>query len=254
MGFIREGSLFFVCAVLFAVFIVIGIVFTLTLSLKYENVKQELTPIIKEFAEKNINLKQTIDQNIVEMRKNCVDQYSFEEGELAFTIPCSVLSQGSDAVLDYSLNSLVDKLYYTEYSCEFWDCFKQQGQPYFLFSQKSEDYFKGKLYLLLLASIIIFILIFFLAEEKSNSFILAGILMIVASLPFIKLEWFFSLMNNQIMDILSAFFSKSINVFLVGFILGVVLITAGIIIKILKKKSLGEETPKEKIVGKGKGR
>jgi len=76
---------------------------------------------------------------------------------------------------------------------------------------------------------------FFLIKEKTNLPIVVGILLALASLPFIKLNWLFSFMpNNPFFEFISVLVSNSYNIFLASMILGLIILAIGIILKFFK--------------------
>ena len=78
------------------------------------------------------------------------------------------------------------------------------------------------------------ILCFVFIENKTSLPILVGGLLIIASLPFVKLNWILEkIAVGEFLDILSILFSKSYSVFLIGFVSGIVLILIGFVLKFL---------------------
>ena len=68
---------------------------------------------------------------------------------------------------------------------------------------------------------------FFLAERKWNFLIIAGALIVGSALPFMKLGWVLSLFSSQT-EIFSSLFVKAYSVFLIMFVSGIVVLSAGI--------------------------
>jgi len=150
-----------------------------------------------------------------------------------FVLPCEVISQGSQGVLTYFKTSFIENIYYQDYDCDFWDCFEKTKSPFFLISEKARNYWNGKFYFALLVSLILVALIFLLAEKKSNTFIIAGGVLILAGLPFVKLDWALSFIQDKnVLGLLLIFFDKAYIVFLLSLIIGILLVTIGILFKV----------------------
>ena len=255
MGVIRGILLILVCILIFISLLLTGVFATLNFSLDYDNVKIHFNSLKKETLQKQGDL------NFVNLNKNSLEkycnstnntQYVFNEEKInhVFTIPCDVVLQGSEKIIDYEIDILVNETYYKTYECQFWRCFKETGAPFFLISKYAQDYWKSNYFNLLIISIFLIILLFFLVENKTNFPILTGILLGIAFLPIAKLDtigaWIVELLLSFVKNAISGlgvinlssfsliFFGKSNDVFLTGFIFGLVLIGIGIIIKLFK--------------------
>ena len=112
------------------------------------------------------------------------------------------------------------------------NCFEETGSPAFLISERSREYFTNKFYLMLSISLLLVIFMFILANERSNVFFVTGTLLVVASIPFTRLNWILSFVpNGEFVSFFELFFIKSYSVFLTSLILGFSLIAIGIIVK-----------------------
>ena len=97
-------------------------------------------------------------------------------------------------------------------------------------------------YFALIASIALIVLMFLLIEKKTNWPILVGVLLMVASLPFAKLDVLANSVLSiagysvpfYIINVFSIFLSKAWAVFLIGIILGAIFVGLGIVLKIFK--------------------
>ncbi len=241
MGAIRGVLLVFVCVILFLSLFVGNILLTLSLSLRYENVKPGLVSFLGDVVNEQLNIEEQLNQLLptIELYCQANQQYNFAYGEYILTIPCNVATQGSNALVEYGVNSFVDEYYYAEDDCGFWDCFEEGEVPLFLISEKAQNYWQNKFYFALLLSIALAILVFFLVEKKASFFLLTGGLMIVSSLPLIKLDKIASLfpdsggdMAQYISKIILIFFSQSPSVFIKILIIGGVFVIAGIVLKL----------------------
>ena len=276
MGFIR-GGLFVIVSVLFFIsLLVMNSIMVVSFSLEYDNIKSELVPVVKETLQDNINITQAIEQDeypkIQNFCRNIAPDfnYTFTVENYTFTVPCSVVANGSQAVIDYSIDSFVYESYYKEYDCSFWDCFDGKTLPLFVVSQHSKDYWQKQFYFSLFAALVLAGLMFLFIEKKTNLPLVAGSLVILSSLLFAKLEsvlkWIINfflttpLNINDFFKFLALIFVQSTRVFMIMLIIGIVLLAAGIIMKFFtigfkineffskfgaKDKSVKTETAKE---------
>ena len=143
MGFIR-GGLFVIVSVIFLFsLLAVNTSYTLYSSLDYENVKPEITLIIRDVVTNEMGLTTEINKNLGIMNYYCENNSEFvfsdDESGYVFEIPCEIISNGSDAVIEYGIEEIVDKTYYEDYDCNFWDCFQKTNSGFFLISEKSKD-------------------------------------------------------------------------------------------------------------------
>jgi hypothetical protein len=258
MGLIR-GGLVVIAGVLLFISILVGSLFlTLSSSLEYENVVPEFTSAVKNTFTGEFNLESGIIKQSEAMNFYCKNypSYVFSQGEYTFDIPCEIILQGPDKILDEGMKQLVKKIYYTDYDCEFLlGCSKKYQQPLFLVSEQAKNYWNDKFYLALGISAILIAIMFILAEHRLDLFTKIGGILIISSLPFMKLDSIVSFFNFQFIQFLSIFVSKSYDVFLKVLILGIIFVATGLIIKLFKfgfklnsifqKKEVSEETKKE---------
>lgn len=251
MGFIRGSLAVFVGILVLVALLVGSVVFTLSWSLNYEDVKQNIGPVVESLIQKQGGLVEEIEQQIPTMLQYCTTntEYVFAQENYTFAIPCTTIAQGSPSVISFAVNSLLEKVYYDTYDCGFWDCFKKGEFPVFLLSQKAKNYWATKFYLVLGIFLVLGVLLFLLMRKKSGFLITLGIMFIVAAIPVKNFDWFFSLFGDNIRAFADVFFSKSSSVFLAMLIVGIALILAGIIWKILSseliKKWCGKKEVKE---------
>jgi len=238
MGLIRGALVVFVCILLFIIFLVGIILLTLTSSLKYENIKDQVAPLVKDTIKDqvDIDITEEIEKELAAMEINCEDypeEYVFSEQGYTITLSCETLIQGTDAVIEEGIDSLIETAYYKEYTCDFWKCFDEEEIPLFLVSEKAHDYWRSKFYLALTIAIVLMVALFFLFRRKPNTFIVPGIMLIVASLPFMKANSLMSISGDSIVvTFFGIFFSKAHDVFVTTLIVGIVLFLAGLIFRL----------------------
>ncbi|GBE20191.1 MAG TPA: hypothetical protein ENG87_01320 [Candidatus Pacearchaeota archaeon] len=261
MGLIR-GGLFVIVSVMFFLFLLVGnAALTLDMSLGYENVKLELGSVVESLAENQMNLTEVVDEDFEVMELYCQNnsansfEYIFNEQGFTFVIPCEVVFQGSGDVIDYGINSLIDEAYYQKYDCNFWDCMGNGKSPFFFVSKQAKDYWHGKFYFALITLIVLLVSMFFLIEDKINLPIIIGSLLVVSSLPFMKLEWIAGIFSNEFFSsFFSIFFSSAYTVFLIVISLGVAVLIVGTLLKFFnigfKISNLFKKDEKSKTVSK----
>jgi len=235
MGFIRGGLLIIAGVLLFLLFLAGNSFLTLSLSLNYENIEPELFSVIETFVEDEADIKEEIENQYPFMEDFCQNNSEFvfnskEVGQV-FVIPCDVVFQGYDSILEYSIESYVEKIYYQEYDCGFWDCLGKADIPFFLISAKAKSYWNNKFYFSLIISVVLVALMFFLVEKKTNLLVIVGGLLAISALPFMKINWALSFFNKSFLQFFTIFFSKAYSVFLISFIFGIVLLGIGILLK-----------------------
>jgi len=243
MGFIR-GSLLVIAGVFLFLSLLIGNIFLiLTLSLDYNAIQPKLVSAIKELSEnEKINLADEVTKNFGDIKLQCQknSEFIYEDSSLSyvFNIPCNITSQGPQFVLDYGINNFIEQTYYKDYECDFLNCIenlKDLKTSFFLVSKEAHDYWKGKFYFSLIISFILVFLIFLLIEQKDNFPFVIGAVLIISSLPFMKLNLIFSIISaGPILLFLKILFSKSYGVSLVLSISGFVLLGVGLALKLFR--------------------
>ncbi|GAH24720.1 unnamed protein product, partial [marine sediment metagenome] len=212
-----------------------------------------MSSIVEETVGKKVEsieagLSDEINKNLEIMEEYCQNNsdYVFNYEGNTLVIPCSVISQGSEAIIEAGVANIVDDFYYAEYNCGFWDCFEKTGSSFFLISEKAKNYWNNKFYFALIAFVILIVLMFFLVEKKTNLPLIVGSLLIISSLPFMKLNNFVGTFINPLLSaagipgdisssflsIFSIFFTKAHTVFLITLISGLVILSIGILLKI----------------------
>jgi len=234
MGMIRGALLTFVAVLLFVSLFSMNTTWTIAKSLKYDNIKPELITVINDVIRSQTTVASSIDSNLKNMQLICQNNteivQKFEDE--VYTIPCDVVGQGSEAVITYVVSDLVEQNYYKEYDCNFWEC--SYDPPYHLVSAKAQSYWSGWFYMALLVSILLAVGAFFLIENKRGLPFMLGGLVILSALPFVRVSWLLSLLGTwEFLRFFTVFFSKAYAVFITMFVLGLVLIGIGIVLKFM---------------------
>ncbi|HJX50273.1 MAG TPA: hypothetical protein VJ438_02310 [Candidatus Nanoarchaeia archaeon] len=234
MGLIRGGLFTLVCVLLFVSLFAMSTLLTISMSLSHDNVQEELVSIVGNQIRNQTSVASDINTDLRDMQIYCADNIQFvkEYNNFVYTFPCEVVFEGSESVVTFAINQFVDDVYYKEYDCNFWDC--DFTPPYHLISAKAQSYWTGWFYWSLFISLVLVGLTFVLIEDRKNlPFVIGGLLMISA-LPFIRVSWLLSLLGYwEFLQFFALFFSKSYSVFLISFVIGILLIGIGLVLKFL---------------------
>ena len=242
MGFIRGALVTILTILLFVSLFSTAAFLTVSMSLDYNVIKPEIHTIVNNIILNQTDMDEQFDEALKGMQFYCQTNTVFsqpieEEGlfeNYSLEIPCEVVKQGTDSIITYLIDDLVEKNYYKEYDCGFMDCFEQEGSPFFLLSEHTRDYFKGWFYTGLIVSIILAGLLFFFVESKTSFPFFLGAILIVVSFIFLGIGKLLPLLIGwEYAQIVLAFFTQSYPIFLVFLILGIVSIGIGIILKFL---------------------
>jgi hypothetical protein len=237
MGVIKNILLVLVSVLLFLSFFCSTLFLVLSSSLTYNNVQNQSVSIIHNFLKQNFNITSLVTQNYTFIQIYCKDHenYVFSAEGYTFNIPCNVSLKGQEAIIEEGVKEVVHQIYYKNYDCTFFNCFKQGGIPVFLISELSRNSFSNFFLLFLGISLILLIFAFLLIEKKTSLPILTGSILIIASLPFTKMGNLVNLLSNKIsFQFLKIFFSESHNLSIILLIIGGVLIVIGVVLKIFK--------------------
>ncbi|MFC1710946.1 hypothetical protein ACFLZJ_02205 [Nanoarchaeota archaeon] len=237
MGFIRGGLLVIASIILLILFVIGGVLLVVSLSLTEDNVKTGLTAAATDVIDEQLNIVEELDKEFTIMQDYCVNntEYVLSYEGNTVVIPCTTVSEGLEPVLQQGVEDFVDDIYYKEYDCGFWDCLEKTGSPFFLVSKKAQDYWMGKFWLTFGIAVILILLMLLLVENKVNLPIIVGALLAVSSIPIRKLDWVGGFISDSsALQVLSIFFTKSQLVFVIVLVLGLLILIAGIVLRLLK--------------------
>lgn len=230
MGLIRSSLVITVSTILFLSLFLGNAFLTLSWSLEYDNVEPQIT-IFATTMINDLGFKQSIEDNREYMKTYCMqyDSFIYSQDGITLEIPCEIIAQGTNAIIDYGVSTIIEDLYYKTYDCPFWECLKQDSTSFVLVSEKSKEYW-GSLYSYsIFATIALFLLLLLVIESKHSTLTITGVLIIVASYPFRKLNWVLGFLpEGGLTDLFLALFAKSYNVFLITIIIGFALFAIGI--------------------------
>ncbi|VVB82284.1 Uncharacterised protein [uncultured archaeon] len=239
MGVIRGIFLVLVSVTLFLSLFSMALFWTLSDSLAYNNVENQSVVLVKGLLNQNTNITNQIHTLYPVILNYCSknnSNYVFNLDGTTYNLACETVLKGESAIVDESVRTQIHTIYYTDYNCNFVDCFKQYQIPLFLISETAERFWQSNFNLLLIVSILLSAGVFFLVEKKSNMPLVIGSLLVISSLPFLKLEVLFGLFSSDktIFQLLWLFFSQSYAVSIKILIAGIIILLAGIVLKIFK--------------------
>ncbi len=251
MGFLRGAGIVILSVLLFVSLLAAGFFAVLASSLTYENVEPQIHSVATKIIEEQIGETTIVDTLTPYLKEYCKNNseivYKFQG--YTFVFPCEVVASGTDSIINYSVNYLVGDFYYKDYQCEFWKCFEESDIPLFLVSEYAQDYWKARFYNAFLISIVLSAGVVLLFRRKANGFILTGILLIISSLIILQLRKIGAFVAQLILSpvstavsegtsqeilsqVISIFFSKAGAVFLWMFVIALILIGTGIILRL----------------------
>ncbi len=236
MGMIRKSLLVFITILFLVSILITNSLLTVSESLEYENVNEELSELVEDLINNETYLEQELNINSDYLNTACINNseiklyHNFTSEEMI--ISCEGIGNNSNILSERLIDKIIEGIYYQKLECDFWDCFEKQDTPFFLISKKAQDYWNSKFLLLLFISIILFIAIFLLVENKSNSFILAGIIIVISALPIYKLTSVLRLFTDKyLLEYIKIFFSLAGTVSFKIILLGIALVILGILLK-----------------------
>jgi hypothetical protein len=234
MTVIRGGLLVITSIMLFLALLIANVFLVISLSLTYDNVNKEAIPAIKDAFSDQIRVVRAVNNEYPIMQQYCQNypNYVLDYEKVKVVVPCTVILQGQDSVVNFSVSEFIDEVYFTNYDCSFFQCFKQYKPPFFIVSKMTQDDFYSRFNLMLIAIGILCVIGFILSEKKSNFFLLISMLIVLSVLPFWKLEWLIVTFGANIQPLLLIFFSKSFFVFKTLAIVGASLFVIGLILKL----------------------
>ncbi len=270
MGFARGGLLVVVCAILFITVLLGSVFLTLSYSLEYEKVQEQIVPIVKNLSESKFNFLEESFDLIPEMERakdfmlehcknNALEDailnasYAFFAGGYTFSLPCEILDNlegNANALIDEGINNIVYSIYYDEYDCGFWDCLKKTKYPFFLISEKAKNYWQEQFYHAIIVFLVLVVLIFFLVEQKQNMMIIVGSIMVASSFILLKLEGFLaSSIKYPYALFINLFFNSAYPVFWRIFVLGLIIFGVGVALRILGRNFIKNKFSKKELEG-----
>lgn len=256
MGLIRNFLTVIVGVLLFFSVFSINLFGILSSSLTYENVYRESSVVFEDILSE-VDVNSVIEERYPEIVLFCQNnsEFVFMEGNYVFEIPCEAALEGTEAIIEEGIKSVVREIYYENYSLSPDESIDElKDSPFFLISEKMHNSTKKIFSFSIFLSVILLIALFFLVDNKSNAFLIPGIYLALTSLLFFKIDSLFSIFSEGIiLKILGIFFSTSFSVSIRLLILGILLIIIAVVFKVFKlgfwisniTEKLSEKFPKK---------
>ena len=236
MGFLRGAAIFIVSLVLFFSLFFANVFLNLSWSLEYNVLEPNLIEVANKFVNKS-GISDQINMALDTMDLYCMihSNYVFMQEDIGVEIPCSVVDSGPDKSISYVIEYIIYKVYYDNYDCDFWSCVKESKLPFVLISEKAKGYWHDKYKLMIYVALIAFALSLVLVRRKSNAFINAGVLTIVAAVLFKQFDWVLKVFpDSSLFELLDIFFAKSLNIMIFMCVIGGLLFIVGFLFRFFK--------------------
>ncbi len=253
MGFLRSGFVVLLSVLFFVSLLTTGLFATVSSSLSYENVQPKISSIATQIVEEQIGESEMVGELTPYLETYCIEnsEVTYELEGYTFVFPCEVLKQSTENIVAYGVNYLIEDFYYKNYTCDFWECFEEEDMPLFLVSEYGRDYWKSWFIKSFLISLLLATGMILLSRKKSNGFVLTGAITVFVSLIVLKFgkigAFIFKMIISPVSSALSAetsqvvlteivdvFFSSSGKVFLWMFIIALILIGVGILLRLFR--------------------
>ncbi|MBI2042982.1 hypothetical protein HYT25_01185 [Candidatus Pacearchaeota archaeon] len=238
MGMIR-GILIWILSVLLLISLTFGnLALTLSLSIGQENFREDLIKNIASVISEETGNDEQLNISLQNADEYCENknntEFTLESEGTEIRIPCEKISEGSDAVIEESVNDMVFEQESNEnVECDnAINCFAKYKN--LLFSEEARNYWNKMFYFSLFASLILVGIMFFIVEEKLSLPISLGILVLISSVPFFVINFILPAFRISFLKPVSILFSQSYFVFLLMLSVGIALLILGFGIKFFK--------------------
>jgi len=232
MGLISKVITLLFSFLLFISLILEALSFKVYSSLEYNEVERNAAPFVENFLRESLKESPSTTDRILDSVLNMgwVQKIPFTD-TLKQALTEKLKSKEIDNVsLQQETQEFIQEMYYAEYDCGYWNCFSASEVPFFLISQKSQNYWYRNFKYLGIASLVLMAILFLLVSKKRNFFVLLGILSLLSSLPFWGIKKIVAVFfNAQILEFANILLSKSGYVAKLLTAWGVILIALAII-------------------------
>lgn len=221
---------------------------TIAISLDFEVVEPAVESITNTIIKQEFEIENQLEENIELTRQYCNNnsEYVLEQNIADINISCDILEMEIDQIINKTVREKTKEIYYTDYDCDFWDCLEKTGSPFFLISLKAQDYWYSKFFMMLFISLALIFILFLTIKNISNFTIITGIIFILSSAIFAKLDYIINKITQAIItdsseimtqsseiikQVFYIFFAQASQVYLTIILIGIIFIALGIIIK-----------------------
>ena len=254
MGFFRGVGVFFISILLLLSLIVTNVLITASLSMKYDTLKSQISPVLSNITSGNtegilpsqlsdintssVNITQGIQEGLDVLKKNCQPgqaSYAFDFNGQSYSVSCDLANETPETAVGKAGEQVFDQIYYKKYDCSFIQCIKTDPQS--IVSEQTYNYLKTRLYYAIFISLVLAMILFLLFGRNSNFTITFGALLILSALPMLRVESFFvSKFGNLVSFLFKIFLSQSRKVFWGFVISGLVILCGGIGLRLWNTK------------------
>lgn len=224
MGLIRGGLLFVLSLLIMIGLLAANLSLTFSLSLEDNSLQSVILSDFSEVGDRELDLTKEVEENFDSLIEHCENNTNFEFGQEGYEIdiPCEIVDQGPEAVIDEAFNDLVESVIEQQYPDSSF-----RGFSRLLFSNNASEYWMNYFYIILGILFTFLVIMFFIIENRFNIPISFGFLLIISSLPFAIANILLPFFTNTFLNPLSILFAEAYTVFLGALILGVSSILLG---------------------------
>lgn len=235
MGLVR-GTLIWILSALLLTSLTFGnLALTLSLSIGQDNFQEKFIENIASVVAEETQGDEQLEYGLENAKQFCLNntEFAVDVNGTEVSIPCERVEEGSQAVIEESINDLIIEQDSENVECDNpINCFIKYKD--FLFSEQAKNYWSNMFYLSLLITAIIIGAMFFVVEERLSLPISVGIMTIISSLPFFVINFILPAFKISFLKPVSILFSQSYFVFLVMLSTGILLVILGFGIKFFK--------------------
>lgn len=261
MKILRGGLLVLLSIFLFLIIILSSIFYTFSASLSYDSLEKEVVPIVMNLSGGidgliGVDIFDNMDQASDKLKEFCdenpgLPEYSFVFEGKTFILSCDIVEdyeENKNKAMEESIKKILTDIYYSEYDCGFWDCFKETKSPFFLFSEKAKNYWSQKFTQSLIVLFVIVCLIFLFLENKRNVFFVGGSVIVISSLALFKIEGLVgSFVGKDYLFFLNIFFNGMPKISSILLFVGIFFVVFGFIFKLFFGEFLKRKFSKKQI-------
>jgi len=238
MSWVKKTGVSIFTIILLITLILSGVLLTLTLSLRYNQVHDPLKDLAKTQLSEQVT-QEEIDQYyffILESCKNQTEYYFNEQGSgLELRLPCDEIKvAGSEGFLDLASEHIIKDIYNREYTCTLTTCMSSsESTDRAFYVSKQAQRIAIKYYIIsIIIALVMILFIFFLAETRASWAMIVGTTLIISSFAFFNfgiilssiLNTFVSVGDSTILQSLTFISNNARTVFYTHLGIGIILV------------------------------
>mgnify|MGYP000119369538 CR=1 FL=1 len=214
---------------------------------RYDTTKQILTPVFKSILLKNIT-SQEIEKLYSSVSSYCKFNTNITLPMDNITLSCSeILNKNPDTLPNLIAEKIFENFYYKTYNCDFIECLKNiksNEDLAIFFSLKAYNFFERLIWQIFIGTILSGFILFLLIETWPGRFKFFGFEFLSVGIFFFLIPYFKDSLTQkipkeifEIENVLNMISNQLSSIFFIFFLLGILFISAWILVKIFGKKS-----------------